>query len=341
MQKITTERHYTETGSAVQTAAPVPSFPDFAALAAGFRSAGLSPRWVLADESKRPVQRGWPDLWPSDEEVRAHLERGGIVGLEPWSVRSAVADVDREPERAEEALREAGLVPWATVCTARSGGAHHYLRTPRPERNGSWALGDLRGRRGYCVLHRPAALAAQIPNHGTAPVAPIRALRLWGDPIPESGAEVGAAVRPPPILGGEGTIPVGRRNNWLYRRLICAPRGYSLAVAAATWNRERLAVRLPPEEIAATVRSAEAARAILAERGLLNLKQVERGRRGGKQSSGVNGGKRSGEVRWTRSEQRNDAIRAARAAEPGITGPVLAVRFGCSLRTVRVALAGK
>ena len=274
---------------------------------------GVEPRFVLTAPDKRPVHAGWQSDRPDLGQVLDHLRDGGGVGVEPWSLRSAVLDVDRCPARARRMIERAGLRPWATVRTARRYGQHHFVRTPEPEPNGSWRYGDIKGRRGYVVLHDPPALAEAMPKRADAPVAPIQQLRLFGPPT--------AKVLGIRVANAPEVIPVGNRNDWLYRRLLCAAKGHDLGVMAKVENRRRLSVPLPDAEVAKIVRSATAARRRLEARGLLNAKQVARGRR-------------SGAARWAAAEGRNEAIRAAKQAEPGLSAAALAVRFGCSIRTV-------
>lgn len=283
------------------------------------------PRFVLADGEKRPIHAGWSSARPGLREVQDHLAAGGLVGLEPSSIGSAVFDADRAPVQSLNTLAAAGVRPWAEVQSRRRDRRHFWVKTAESQRPGRWAYGDILGRSSFAVLHRPAALArctSGLRDAYQVPTERIRQLRLF-----RGSAATGrpSAETTRPIRGG--LVAVGERNAWLYRRLLSAPKTADIPALAAQLNRTAMVEPLPTREVEKTARSAAKGRARLAERGLLNARQVARGRL-------------SGTARWQAAEARNEAIRAAAAGSPGLTAAALAVRFGVTTRTIFRALAG-
>ena len=324
----------------------------FSDLADAVRGIGLIPRWILTGRNKVPLDVGWPDIYPSDDDARAHIADGGLVGIEPWSLKSAVGDVDRDGHLADFAIAEGFIQPWADTPTSRAGGRHLYAKTEEAERNGKWVCGDIRGARGCAIIHNPLDLAEQVENFGDAPIQGFEQVRLFGPPIaerPKGGRrkrKSDARAEPTKVQlvvsatsrswnGAamyEGTVGVGQRHDWMYRRLVCAPRGADIEALAAKFNRSRLEHPLPDADIRKTIRSAERSRRRMMAAKQLNRLQVERGRAGGR---------KSGEVRWAASTARAESIRLMKADRPELTHRQLADAFRCSPRTVWAALADR
>ena len=111
---------------------------------------------VLCDKSKRPYWDGraysWTRRRPSAEVIEAHP---GPFGIVPWSIRTTGLDVDRG-----DPLQLSLLVdPLATLRTRR--GYHLYCADTEGRPNSNWQAGgcsgDVRGNRGYLVLHYDGA----------------------------------------------------------------------------------------------------------------------------------------------------------------------------------------
>ena len=320
----------------------------FSNLADAVRGVGLVPRWVLARSDKIPVDCGWPDIYPSDDDAREHLQQGGVIGVEPWSLKSAVGDVDYDSDIADFAISEGFILPWADTPTSRLNGRHLYARTEIPEPNGKWRCGDIRGARGYALIHDAHHLAEQVSdNFSDAPIQGFEQLRMFdlsgqpGNAHTESGHRGESKVR---LVISEtsrsrtwrgaamylGTVGIGQRHDWLYRRLVCAPKDADLSELAQLVNTSRLEQPLPPTDLTKTVRSAERSRRKMTAKRQLNRLQIERGKVGGR---------RSGEARWMAAVARNEAIRLTKSAHPEMRQRELAEAFDCSERTVRAALS--
>ena len=112
---------------------------------------------VLADSDKRPCwldtgPYSWPRRRPSPEVIEAHPGRFGIV---PWSIQTTGLDVDNG-----DALQLSIFCsPVANLRTRR--GRHLYCADNQGRQNGRFELagcrGDIRGDRGYLVLHYDGA----------------------------------------------------------------------------------------------------------------------------------------------------------------------------------------
>ena len=112
---------------------------------------------VLADANKRPcwLESGpysWPRRLPAPEVIAEHRGRFGIV---PWSIRTTGLDVD-DGDPQELAL---AVSPLVTLPTRR--GHHLYCPDTSPRGNATFAThgcrGDVRGARGYLLLHGDGA----------------------------------------------------------------------------------------------------------------------------------------------------------------------------------------
>ena len=112
---------------------------------------------VLADRGKRPCwldsgPYSWPRRRPSPEVIKAHRGRFGII---PWSVQTTGLDVDHGDPVQLSVFCE----PIANLRTRR--GRHLYCADNQGRPNGRFELagcgGDIRGDRGYLVLHYDGA----------------------------------------------------------------------------------------------------------------------------------------------------------------------------------------
>lgn len=112
---------------------------------------------------KTPAERaGWPDRQLSLDDLLPHVESGGLVGLEPYSIDLTVLDVDGgDPDKLAH-----NFTPAAYCRSGRRDRAHLYYRSDREHAQQDWRAplfgcsGQIRSRRGgYVVLWEPARLA--------------------------------------------------------------------------------------------------------------------------------------------------------------------------------------
>ena len=107
---------------------------------------------VLASRKKVPIREGWLTRPPSPTAVLHHAERGGLVGVVPWSLGFSVIDVDEgSPNGLLSA--HAPLTGWPT---RREGGVHLVYRDTMPRDNSKFeqygCSGDIRGSNGFAIL---------------------------------------------------------------------------------------------------------------------------------------------------------------------------------------------
>ena len=124
--------------------------------------------FVLCAPSKRPIWRGWNRLRPTADVTALHRAEDGPVGIVPWSLRSTALDVDHGDPRALFAQ----FAAWADLPSRR--GRHAYYDDDEPRGNATWAAlgcrGDVRGAKGYLVLHEDGcerladALSRRVPG---------------------------------------------------------------------------------------------------------------------------------------------------------------------------------
>ena len=113
--------------------------------------------FVLTKPNKIPINK-WKDASPSRSQVIAHVQKGGLLGLIPWSIGLAVIDIDKggrseTPGQDVEAL----LGPALARCKTRGGGWHLWYKPEHPCGNAPWELpngvcGDIRCEAGYVIL---------------------------------------------------------------------------------------------------------------------------------------------------------------------------------------------
>ena len=129
----------------------------FAALARFLYDRGA--HFVLTNGEKVPVGasagvkgKGWLERRPALSEVLRHREKGGLLGLVPWSVGLSVLDVD---EGSPGELMS--VFPPALMLKSRTLRRYHvYYRDVRGRGNGNWAgykaAGQVRSGSGFVVL---------------------------------------------------------------------------------------------------------------------------------------------------------------------------------------------
>lgn len=121
--------------------------------------AGLGAHLVLCTANKRAVRRGWqlPDRAPTPEDVRQHVEGGGLCGLVPGSLGLVVFDADR----GDAAQLRRRFPPLVAIAT-RPGRFHLVYTDSREWRpRDFWccgAFGQVRSAGGFVLLHQPRQL---------------------------------------------------------------------------------------------------------------------------------------------------------------------------------------
>ena len=115
-------------------------------------------RFVLCRADKRPLWRRWQKRRPDLATVQLHVKGGDPVGLVPFSIKSTGLDVDRGDPSQLFSL----YPPVVAIPSKRRGGLHGYYGDGQGRANGRFELhgcaGEIRGSRGYLVLHGNAAL---------------------------------------------------------------------------------------------------------------------------------------------------------------------------------------
>ena len=110
--------------------------------------------FVLTAADKRPLWRRWNRYRPALAVAAAYAESDGLIGLIPWSIQETAFDVDGEPDPGDRLPSDPRV-----IVPSRSG-AHAYYDDTEPRRNARVELpnglsGDVRGARGFLVLHPP------------------------------------------------------------------------------------------------------------------------------------------------------------------------------------------
>ena len=114
--------------------------------------------FVICYPDKKAQRPSWQERAATVEEVRFHVDHGGMVGIMPASVGLLVVDVDDRPatgpniEKRERAAVEACGEPLARYVTHGKGGVHLLYRAPESGYgNKAWAYGELRCSNGYAI----------------------------------------------------------------------------------------------------------------------------------------------------------------------------------------------
>lgn len=116
----------------------------------------MKAHYVLCKQDKSPLKNGWNNKHPEREEVIAHANAGGLLGLMPGSIHCLVIDVDKFDDDTMEQIVDQLADPF--ICETRKG-YHIWVRLthPRPAiGNKEWhafeGSGDIRCDNGYVVL---------------------------------------------------------------------------------------------------------------------------------------------------------------------------------------------
>lgn len=227
---------------------------------------------VLCDQKKKPYGKGWQAQGngATTDGITTWLTITcipGMIGIIPASAGMIVIDVDAGDPTA--VIRAIGAEPVLDLRTRREGGHHLYYRCDDSAnvRNGSWQIdgahGDIRGGKGYVVLHSANAIdalcAAMEGDHGHASITRAEINRLV-KPHPQPEPAPRGAGRPQSGLTRVREARVGERNNVLNAAVYADASagkwsdalGYQYAAAAAEIGLER-------EEIEQTINSASRA----------------------------------------------------------------------------------
>ncbi|MEM6563237.1 MAG: DUF5906 domain-containing protein [Pseudomonadota bacterium] len=160
----------------------------------------MEPALVLLRD-KKPCQKGWPDLFPTTNQVSAHVRKKPsrhAVGVQPASLGCVVLDCDGGdgPEVAAEIVRErlGDVILCTTPSTSgRSDRGHVWIRCQNAQSIGNWHFrledgideirGDMRSKGGQVRLNDKAlsllveALEAQDGLEDEAPASAFRNMR--------------------------------------------------------------------------------------------------------------------------------------------------------------------
>lgn len=215
--------------------------------------------FVLCDNHKKPVTT-WRHYKPDSDLVCSHVERGGLIGLVPFSVGLTCLDIDQGDIENLKCLYD----PCAFCPSRTSGRGHLYFRDTEGRANGKWHVhgcsGEIRSANGYVVLwgNAPCILADALsgtqgelfPVHDFMPVVDVPGVPAVDVPEP---------VRIPGDVPEVPGAKVGTRNNALYnavRRWASArerPTDYddwaNRVLAYARLLNERMQTPLPESEI--------------------------------------------------------------------------------------------
>ena len=182
---------------------------------------------VRAD--KAPAEsRGWVDRQPSLDDLLAHVESDGLLGLTPASLDAVVVDVDV----GDPAGLLSAFPPRALYQTPRGGVHAYYQHDGAPVRQHRWVApvfrtsGDLRhGSGGYVVLWQPERLIDDLRRaRRSVKFAEVRQALVVSPPAPQGRQ---ATPKSPPD-GTEPTpddlapSPARSRHAWVKARLIAA-----------------------------------------------------------------------------------------------------------------------
>ena len=122
--------------------------------------------FVLADDTKRPLQKDWINTPPTKAALSKHFTAGGLIGLIPASIGCCVIDIDETKDAALP--NELATTAAAWHKTRREGGYHYWYRceaAPKGNKELHWKgkkVGDYRCAKGFIVLWKPKAVAPLI-----------------------------------------------------------------------------------------------------------------------------------------------------------------------------------
>ena len=276
---------------------------------------------VRAD--KAPAEsRGWVDRQPSLDDLLAHVESDGLLGLTPASLDAVVVDVDvGDPARLLSAFP-----PRALYQTPRGGVHAYYQHDGAPVRQHRWVApvfrtsGDLRhGSGGYVVLWQPERL--------------IDDLRRARRSVPFADVEKALVVRPEPRTSAkraqdgqdaaDGPEPSTSRHAHVKARLIAARVDGMDGAALRRYAVQLHAMQPQPPHASHPFTIGEAVR----------LAEWAAGMRWDSQTQAARG-RRSGQARRARTATRDAAIvdRLARGHSQRQTAQALGVSRGAVQR---------
>ena len=119
---------------------------------------------VLCAKSKRAIAPAWQETAATWQEVKTHVEAGGLVGVVPGSAGWWVLDQDLgDKSIMREAIPEVAF----SIPSSADGRWHHWIRKGRVKNdpnigNKKWrwgsCSGEVRGDRGYVIVWHPDQL---------------------------------------------------------------------------------------------------------------------------------------------------------------------------------------
>ena len=159
---------------------------------------------------KRPAEsRGFYHRQLSLDDLLAHVDQGGLVGMIPESVGMVVLDVDRGPWSSV-----ADAFPPAAVCRSRLPQRRHlYFRAARPVSNQPWRYGtcsgEIRSRKGgYAIVWDSGALLDGLESPGGVDFADVLPA-LDMTPLPRTPGATGGGPAVGPATGCRAAILAG------------------------------------------------------------------------------------------------------------------------------------
>lgn len=294
--------------------------------------------FVRCRADKRPLEwRGYQHRTLPLDHALTHVQDGGLLGVHPASLGSAVLDVDRgDPSLIIDLWH-----PTLSAPTRREGGCHIWYPFAQGQvyRDSPFDAGGVSGDvkyKGYvCLWHDAAARLAEALDRGAdLDATPFEVVAeqmgLWSPEVLDEVAPRRVAM--PSVVPGDESyrVGIGNRNQWIFARL-CAAAGRDPALRveplrlyalAGELNARRCDPPLDDREVRAIVSHAAGYAAMWASDGhsadFLN-RQAERGRR-------------SGEKRRERTIDRDGAIVAAHAGGMSVRG--IANLYGVPRSTV-------
>ena len=283
---------------------------------------------VRAD--KAPAEsRGWVDRQPSLDDLLAHVESDGLLGLTPASLDAVVVDVDV----GDPAGLLSAFPPRALYQTPRGGVHAYYQHDGAPVRQHRWVApvfrtsGDLRhGSGGYVVLWQPERLIDDLRRaRRSVKFAEVRQALVVSPPAPQGRQ---ATPKSPPD-GTEPTpddlapSPARSRHAWVKARLIAARVDGMDGAALRRYAVQLHAMQPQPPHASHPFTIGEAVR----------LAEWAAGMRWDSQTQAARG-RRSGQARRARTATRDAAIvdRLARGHSQRQTARALGVSRGAVQR---------
>ena len=187
------------------------------------------PQWVLARD-KQPIQRGWPECYPTINEVSRHLRSGGMLGVIPRSIDTLVVDADYDEKQQThiveiEDIEDIGISQKHFYrCNTKTENARHWYFHCKLEEGftkiNDWKYGDILYDRSFVIMWN---LVEALPYIEAKLVMPRDVRGMICEPITSIPVIPSRLRRKDNVArhalktntNGTGRIAVGNRNNVL------------------------------------------------------------------------------------------------------------------------------